>query len=739
MNFNTLNESFDRLSEKLLNEGPGAGYEITFKTNPYKNQISNIKIENLSWAENKKDVEVWFNCDFQTEADIRVEFYYYEHEEEDVKVEAHQGFMFIDNDYLVNTEGIEITLGDDIPEMDREKLAEIVRDEVNAHTFVDGGYVYGGGWSHSVYDGSLSDADRPAEDNAYGDIYFSDLRIVDEGIIDTFELYASGEFEEDEYIDESLLTEKQKEWSEEDKYDNEILVGIMNKLDRGNNAKLTPKEQKIVDKYGLSIDRGVPGYWGFHGFYDDEGNDIARTGAWSYPNREKINMADRARKIPERARNKTYWDDSVADLQKRYHQMKVSLMHRKDAQNKLDDLNKGNDSYGARLDNIDKEIARLNNYRKDIINYRTRDTQSEMDTIKSLQDKIDILLKKKQESLQESEIGATAYASYNGPDVYGDGYAVYGYYDEDCRALADSNWCSNWEEVQDLVHSYISKGDIVRIINNETGNDIIITPDEYFDNFEGDFPIAPQDVEEGHMWNRTAKLDSFDLGLDESLNKAKVIEILQKALGITKQAAAEYIKNHSEEIVQSVVDKFLQNGKKPVTEALFDYRTTKDVYGYSANDILQMTEKVLGLSQKEAVKYLNSHSEEDVQAIIDEATKHLYKNAGEKDKYWYFTRHGQGPGTFPRDATLLDWVEDDDFNTWIALDRMLTDEEMAEFELREQTPPDLEEGVLGTALKVAGAVGSVGSAIADAVGSLKEDSEIKPRRKFMGKKSVIKR
>ena len=615
MNFNTLNESFDRLSEKLLNEGPGAGYEITFKTNPYKNQISNIKIENLSWAENKKDVEVWFNCDFQTEADIRVEFYYYEHEEEDVKVEAHQGFMFIDNDYLVNTEGIEITLGDDIPEMDKEKLAEIVKDEVNAHTFVDGGYVYGGGWGHSVYDGSLSDADRPAEDNAYGDIYFSDLRIVDEGIIDTFELYASGEFEEDEYIDESLQESKNSE----------------------------PYVLEYNDFY--KVWEGTP---------------------------------------------KSNYDAYIRDARK-----------------------------VRRFDNFDS----LQSIKDCLVKWCGYDED-------------DIIVKGQ---LQESEIGATAYASYNGPDVYGDGYAVYGYYDEDCRALADSNWCSNWEEVQDLVHSYISKGDIVRIINNETGNDIIITPDEYFDNFEGDFPIAPQDVEEGHMWNRTAKLDSFDLGLDESLNKAKVIEILQKALGITKQAAAEYIKNHSEEIVQSVVDKFLQNGKKPVTEALFDYRTTKDVYGYSANDILQMTEKVLGLSQKEAVKYLNSHSEEDVQAIIDEATKHLYKNAGEKDKYWYFTRHGQGPGTFPRDATLLDWVEDDDFNTWIALDRMLTDEEMAEFELREQTPPDLEEGVLGTALKVAGAVGSVGSAIADAVGSLKEDSEIKPRRKFMGKKSVIKR
>ena len=969
MNFNTLNESFDKLSEKLLNEGPGAGYEITFKTNPYRNQISNIKIENLSWAENKRDVEVWFNCDFQTEADIRVESYYYGHEEKDVKVEAHQGFMFIDNDYLVNTEGIEITLGDDIPEMDREKLAEIVRDEVDAHTFVDGGYVYGGGWSHSVYDGSLSDADRPAEDNAYGDIYFSDLRIVDEGIIDTFELYASGEFEEDEYIDGKHIIQVSIDAYVENDYDESDLINWTYDV-------LTRNGYYV---YGVDI---------IESWTNDEYN--RKTG---------LSLADDDKHIillsfDIEVEDEYYERDIVGCVEQELgldilgSDVTATWKNEEDYNNNIQESlqeSKNSEPYVLEYNDFYKvwEGTPKSNYDAYIRDARKVRRFDNFDSLQSIKDCLvkwcgydedDIIVKGQ---LQESEIGATAYASYNGPDVYGDGYAVFGYYDENCRALADSNWCSNWEEVQDLVHSYISKGDVVRIINNETGNDIIVTPDEYFDNFEGDFPIAPQDVEEGHMWNRTAKLDSFDLGLDESLlNEVKGVEYVDsytihgikgelnmsnvdrftindigkyeiinpyldprvddytaweyqielkkvftaditimaeehmqgidfeshfnnvpvkidkcctwiddeycdkedieyalnqfalndiifnikfppvsyiesgkfngnfgefgcrtsdfRCMGMsivddniieeinnnllikegldfyddsnfnessldesifdekdyefeeyemldangdllmigrddymTDDEAIKYAREHKSPYLQKVkykasfgsidyanglgtiilyddeieesINGVKDNGKKPVTEALFDYRTTKDVYGYSANDILQMTEKVLGLSQKEAVKYLNSHSEEDVQAIIDEATKHLYKNAGEKDKYWYFTRHGQGPGTFPRNATLLDWVEDDDFNTWIALDRMLTDEEMAEFELREQTPPDLEEGVLGTALKVAGAVGSVGSAIADAVGSLKEDSEIKPRRKFMGKKSVIKR
>lgn len=54
--------------------------------------------------------------------------------------------------------------------------------------------------------------------------------------------------------------------------------------------------------------------------------------------------------------------------------------------------------------------------------------------------------------------------------------------------------------------------------------------------------------------------------------------------------------------------------------------------------------------------------------------------------YWYFTRHGIGPGAIPRDVKVLDWYEEG-YKTWIKLDKMLTTAELNEYDLKELTPP----------------------------------------------------
>lgn len=54
--------------------------------------------------------------------------------------------------------------------------------------------------------------------------------------------------------------------------------------------------------------------------------------------------------------------------------------------------------------------------------------------------------------------------------------------------------------------------------------------------------------------------------------------------------------------------------------------------------------------------------------------------------YWYFTRHGMGPGTIPKDVQVLDWYEEG-YDTWMKLDKMLTTEELNEYDIQEQFPP----------------------------------------------------
>lgn len=71
----------------------------------------------------------------------------------------------------------------------------------------------------------------------------------------------------------------------------------------------------------------------------------------------------------------------------------------------------------------------------------------------------------------------------------------------------------------------------------------------------------------------------------------------------------------------------------------------------------------------------------------NESLKEERGNYGHKGPFWYYSKHGMGPGTIPKDVKVVDWYEDDDYNTWIALDGVLTTQELREYELKEQKPP----------------------------------------------------
>lgn len=55
--------------------------------------------------------------------------------------------------------------------------------------------------------------------------------------------------------------------------------------------------------------------------------------------------------------------------------------------------------------------------------------------------------------------------------------------------------------------------------------------------------------------------------------------------------------------------------------------------------------------------------------------------------YWYYGRHGIGPGTIPRGVTVLDTVEEG-WKTWMLLDKLLTTSELNEYDLKEEWPPE---------------------------------------------------
>lgn len=192
MNFRHLNEAFDRLNEKALNEGPGAGYTIKGTTII---KVDNVKV--LSKEDNEYDTTYEVSFNGRGTADIEFASYYYGDSLEDVPIVATKAYVDVDTNELEGIVSIE------------NYIQQIIGDY--SYTFDT---VYGGGWSHSTYDGTVASEEFPAENLyqgfAYGDIRIVDMKIIDKDIIHYIDDVVQGNYENDDYFEESLSDDIRK-------------------------------------------------------------------------------------------------------------------------------------------------------------------------------------------------------------------------------------------------------------------------------------------------------------------------------------------------------------------------------------------------------------------------------------------------------------------------------------------------------------------------------------------------
>lgn len=187
MNFRHLNEAFNRLNEKALNEGPGAGYTIKGTTII---KVDNVKV--LSKEDNEYDTTYEVSFNGRGNADIEFASYYYGDSLEDVPVVATKAYVDVDTDDINNGYTVEQYI---------ESLF------YNEELKID--LLYGGGWSHSTYDGTVASEEYPAE-NTYADIVITDMKITDEDIIRYIDDVVQGNYEDDDYFEESLSDDIRK-------------------------------------------------------------------------------------------------------------------------------------------------------------------------------------------------------------------------------------------------------------------------------------------------------------------------------------------------------------------------------------------------------------------------------------------------------------------------------------------------------------------------------------------------
>lgn len=114
---------------------------------------------------------------------------------------------------------------------------------------------------------------------------------------------------------------------------------------------------------------------------------------------------------------------------------------------------------------------------------------------------------------------------------------------------------------------------------------------------------------------------------------------------------------------------------------LDDFESIDEFIEYVSDDIYDMLDA--------------ADDEEAKQRILDAIESSTRVSANQKVEgaidtgleYWYFTRHGLGPGMMPKGVNVVDTYEED-YKTWFKTDKLLTTEELNEYEIKEEWPPE---------------------------------------------------
>lgn len=78
--------------------------------------------------------------------------------------------------------------------------------------------------------------------------------------------------------------------------------------------------------------------------------------------------------------------------------------------------------------------------------------------------------------------------------------------------------------------------------------------------------------------------------------------------------------------------------------------------------------------------------------------KRIVTASADSDKmYWYFTRHGVMPGSIPKNGHVGD-IRDTPNGTYFQFDRPMTTAELTEYEIKEQSPDNIEECTIASSI-----------------------------------------
>lgn len=190
--------------------------------------------------------------------------------------------------------------------------------------------------------------------------------------------------------------------------------------------------------------------------------------------------------------------------------------------------------------------------------------------------------------------------------------------------------------------------------------------------------------------------------MNENLNQYYGINDVGKTVyvAMSEKEIEDYAKKHPEENIVRVEDKF-GNGYNlkesyPIQESfkMWDKKEFNDNSNtYELEMLYESVKTTLSAQQKnDLARFVRkAKTAEEINTYMTGILAQGSMNeAFDKPphEFWYYTKHGLGPGTIPKDVNILDVKEDDNWGTYIKLDKVLTTDELNKYEIKEKIPPN---------------------------------------------------
>ena len=813
MNFKQLNEAFDRLNEKALNEGPGAGYNF-YGTAIIK--VDNVKV--LSKEDDKYDTiyEVSFNGNGT--ADIDFTSYYYGGSLKGVPVVATKAYIDVENGVINNGDNVEQYI---------ESLFYNEKLQIDL--------IYGGGFLHLAYDGTVASEEYPAE-NTYSGIMVTDMKITDEDIIRYIDDVVQGNYEDDDYFEESLSDDIRKGNLD---YDDEIDAHYKKNgnvevqfQDRNSNMRVQRNPKDGFSKFEKQP-RVSSHTWGriwkdgnlvksvedskygarqeIAKYLDDnsmgeslkESEDITYTPKvrrfksvdgtnriinqyyeepdypnWGKGERNKKEISDdeynrflQTGKLKEDASKEWKPNTSFAHIKKIYNDVKKrgykyvnneleemhAAMKKVDAKGYTPEQRKQIRSWTEEIWRAHRKNESLKESYDDVNSSNAFDVLYDMVELFGCEEMLDALAKAMgtsdladnltyicrqyeydpspdsvNESLTEKEsedarkfirkfCNGQWSDDYVNLIIYAMGEVVMADYREDIEDACSEILKSNSENAWVVIKEKLSASDLFKycyeefyddlsticsnILNGQSVNKAISS---YFStgynrdkfvqvirdiisriDFEDDFDLA-EEIDSALIYDEDLwSVIEFYLDPDDIIN-GNGFDVYMSFVNDVEDIMLEYYS--TEDKNESLTE---ENGKKRktlyfVTQSVWGADKPTRLYFETKEEAEKDYETHNYVDKPKAVRVTDEHAKELLELTcfdMDESLTEERGNYGHKGPFWYYSKHGMGPGTLPKDVKVVDWYEDDDYNTWVALDSVLTTQELREYGLKEQKPP----------------------------------------------------